>query len=168
MEGQEEQFPRAEGDGAEVPGPRAGNVSKPATRRSGSIRIPATREAGSDPFQVAEPLRAHGESGSKPLHVGEFNCILRSGSHEIRDTDPTGREQSHPSLGKLAQNKTGCQAQRREGLEFSCWYYFCCPFIAFVVPQQKKKKSTFLEKLTQKKKQKWENTKISVIPKFSP
>lgn len=168
MEGQEEQFPRAEGDGAEVPGPRAGNVSKPATRRSGSIRIPATREAGSDPFQVAEPLRAHGESGSKPLHVGEFNCILRSGSHEIRDTDPTGREQSRPSLGKLAQNKTGCQAQRREGLEFSCWYYFCCPFIAFVVPQQKKKKSTFLEKLTQKKKQKWENTKISVIPKFSP
>lgn len=161
MEGQEEQSPRAEGDGAEVPEPRAGNVSKPATRCSGSTRIPATREAGSDPFQVAEPLGARGESGSKALH---FNCILRSGSHEIRDTDPTGREQSRPSLGKLARNKTGCQAQRREGLEFSRWYYLCCPF---VVPQQKKQ-STFLEKLTQKKKQKWENTQVSVTPDCSP
>ena len=38
-------------------------VSKPARPRSGSVRIPAPQEAGSDPFQVAEPLEAHGESG---------------------------------------------------------------------------------------------------------
>ena len=151
MEGQEEQFPRAEGDGAEVPGPRAGNVSKPATWRSGAIRIPATREAGSDPFQVAEPLGAHGEGGSTPLPGGEFNCTLRSRGQGTRDTDPTGREQGRPSLGKLAQNKTGCQAQRREGLEFSCWYYFCCPFIAFVVPQQKKTVNIFGKTHTEEK-----------------
>lgn len=107
MEGREERSPRAKGDGAEVPEPRAGNVSKPATWRSGAIRIPATREAGSDPFQVAEPLGAHGEGGSTPLPGGEFNCTLRSRGQGTRDTDPTGREQGRPSLGKLAQNGAG-------------------------------------------------------------
>ena len=46
--------------------------------------------------------------------------------------------------------------------------------IIFAVPSllllflSKKKQSTFLEKLIQKKKQKWENTKISVTPNFPP
>lgn len=163
MEGREERSPRAKGDGAEVPEPRAGNVSKPATWRSGAIRIPATREAGSDPFQVAEPLGAHGEGGSTPLPGGEFNCTLRSRGQGTRDTDPTGREQGRPSLGKLAQNGAGSVRDS----SFPVDIIFAVPSLLLLF-LSKKKKSTFLEKLIQKKKQKWENTKISVTPNFPP
>lgn len=91
-----------EGDGAEVPQPRAGNwcQNQPGRARAPSGFLPHRKQV-----RILSRWQSHWKLMVRV--APEFNCILRSRNHVTRDGDTTGREQSRPPLGKLARNKAG-------------------------------------------------------------